>query len=283
MKKLLWPVLVIALLALTYFVFVPVFRGSMSITPVLQAGPLVFRWYGLILAAAILASYFCIRKNSWRFGISPEVVDDFAFWLTLVGILGARIYYVVFNLDYFARNWAETYKIWHGGLSIYGAIISGIIFAYFYSRRKAFGFWQLTDMIVLGLPLGQAIGRLGNFVNQEAFGTPTNLPWKMFIEPLHRPAEFRSFDYFHPAFLYELIADLIIFAVLYRLVGKFKSGTLALAYLMLYSFFRFFIEAIRVDSFIVHGFRVDQIVAFVLFLVAGIVFLAKHRHIDSRA
>lgn len=283
MKKLIWPSLIILFLALIYFIFIPVFSGSLSLSPSLQLGPLVFRWYGLILAAAILVSYFVSRKNAWRFGISPEVVDDFAFWLTLVGIAGARIYYVVFNLGYFSLDWSEAYKIWHGGLSIYGAVLAGLLFTYFYTRRKAFGFWQMSDLIVLGLPLGQAIGRLGNFVNQEAFGTPTNLPWKMFIEPIRRPAEFRSFDYFHPAFLYESIADLIIFVILYRLVGKFKSGTVTLAYLLLYSFFRFFIEAIRVDSFIIQGFRVDQIVAFGVFLVAGIVVLAKHRRIDSAA
>ncbi len=283
MKKIFWPILIILVLALAYFVFIPAFAGSLQISPSLQVGPLVFRWYGLILAAAILVSYFVSRKNAWRFGISPEVVDDFAFWLTLVGIAGARIYYVVFNLGYFSQDWSEAYKIWHGGLSIYGAVLSGLLFTYFYTRRKAFGFWQMSDLIVLGLPLGQAIGRLGNFVNQEAFGTPTSLPWKMFIEPIHRPAEFRSADYFHPAFLYESIADLIIFVVLYRLVGKFKSGTVTLVYLLLYSFFRFFIEAIRVDSFIIEGFRVDQIVAFVVFLVAGIVVLAKHRRIDSAA
>ncbi len=283
MKKIFWPILIIAILALVYFVFIPTFAGSLSISPSLQLGPLVFRWYGLILAAAILVGYLCSRKHAWRFGISPEVVDDFAFWITLVGIVGARIYYVIFNLEYFSRNWAEVYKIWHGGLSIYGAILAGILFTYFYTRRKAFGFWQMSDLIVLSLPLAQAVGRLGNFVNQEAFGTPTDLPWKMYIEPMHRPAEFRNFDYFHPAFLYEALANLIIFVILYRLVGKFKSGTISLAYLMLYSFFRFFIEAIRVDSFIIQGFRIDQVVAFAIFLVAGIVVLAKHHRIDSKA
>ncbi len=266
---------IIAVALLTYFVIIPSFLGSLEIDPILRIGPLTFRWYGLILAASILLGYFVVRKNSWKFGISKNDVDDFSFWVVLISILGARIYYVVFSLPYFLSQPDEIYKIWHGGLSIYGAVLAGIIFAYFYCKKKAYNFWQLADLVALGLPLAQALGRFGNFVNQEAFGIPTNLPWKMFVGLEHRPSEYVQYDFFHPAFLYEGIASVLIFLILYKFLGKLKSGGLFLLYIFAYSLSRFFIEAIRVDSFFLGGFRVDQLIAFVLVIASGIWFYKR--------
>ncbi len=237
--------------------------------PTITLGSFQIHWYGLILAAAILVAYFIIRRNSWRYGIDKSSVDDFAFWLIVVGIIGARIYYVAFSYSYFSRNVSEIYKIWHGGLSIYGAILAGIIFSYFYVRKKAFSFNQLFDLLVLGLPLAQAIGRFGNYVNQEAYGRVTNLPWKIYIET--------DRQYHHPTFLYEALADLMIFFFLWKLKDKVKSGMLGWTYMLLYSLARFFIEPLRMDSFFVTGVRVDQAIALILFVISGSIILRMYR------
>jgi phosphatidylglycerol:prolipoprotein diacylglycerol transferase len=151
-------------------------------------------------------------------------------------------------------------------------LIAGTVFTFFYVRNKAYSFWQLADLLALSLPLGQALGRFGNFVNQEAFGKPTDLPWKMFISEPNRPVQHFDAKYFHPTFLYEAIANILIFFILWRLRRKTSPGRLNLAYLFLYSFFRFFIEGIRLDSIIILGLRVDQVVALLICLVSGFLF-----------
>lgn len=247
---------------LAFFVFAPAFRGELQINPIIQLGNFEIRWYGLTMALAVLVSYFFARKYSWRFGISAQTVDDYSFWAVIVSILGARLYFVLFNLDYFLSRPSEIYKVWHGGLAIYGGILAGLAFTYFYSRKKAFKFSQLFDLMALSLPLGQAIGRLGNFFNQEAYGTTTDLPWKMYVSADNQ--------YHHPAFLYEIILDLLIFGVLFRLMGKTKNGAIGLLYLIMYSVGRFFIEAIRTDSMMFQAFKINQIVAFLLFIICSI-------------
>ncbi len=271
MKKIALPILGVLIVSLlAFFIFIPAFTGRLQVDPSLWIGNFEIRLYGLTLALAIFVSYFFARKNSWRFGVSKEAIDDYSFWAVIVSVLGARIYYVLFTYDYFLQNPAEIYKIWHGGLSIYGGILAGILFTYFYCKGKAFTFNQLFDLIALSLPLGQAIGRFGNFFNQEAYGSITDLPWKMYVSS--------DGQYHHPAFLYESILDLAVFFILYKLMGKTKSGGLGLAYLALYSFGRFFIEGIRVDSFFIRGFRVDQLVAFLLFVISSILLYRRAKN-----
>ena len=220
---------------------------------------------------SILLGFFLARRNSWRFGISLNDIDDLSFWLVIVGLLGARIYYVLFSWDYFSRYPNELYQIWHGGLSIYGAVLAGLVFAYFYSKRKAYTFWQLADVLALSLPLAQAVGRFGNFINQEAYGTPTTLPWKMNVHG----------QFVHPTFLYEAIADVAVFLILRKLLGRVKSGVLTIVYIGTYSLFRFFIEALRTDSFFIFGFRGDQLMAFLLIMACGLMFYRRQLSIEK--
>lgn len=252
------------LLAVSAAALLPtVFSGRLVLPQGFVLGGFSFRWYGLILAASVLIGYAVARSQSWRFGISHKEVDDIAFWVTIVSLISARIYYVLSLWPYFSGHLSEVPKIWHGGLSIFGALIGGAIFLYLYGRNKIYSPGQLFDLAALGLPLSQAFGRLGNFVNYEAFGTPTGLPWKMFVPPAFRPEQFSDAAYFHPAFLYEMIVSLIIFAVLFAMLGKVRRGVIALSYLALYSLGRFFIEGIRVDSAFVGDYRIDQLAAFV--------------------
>ena len=260
--------IVLGFLAIFFF-FIPVFRGDILVSPTIDLGPLNIRWYGLMMATSILVGYFIARKHSWRFGIDANEVDNLAFWLVIVGLIGARLYYVIFAFDYFRESPMEIYKLWRGGMSIFGALIAGLIFLVFYSKSKAYTKYQLLDLVALSLPISQAVGRFGNFFNQEAYGKATNLPWKMYVAA--------SGQYHHPTFLYEALLNLIVFLVLVKMVGKVKSGTIAFAYLILYSLIRFFIEPLRVDSVFIYGFRVDQATAFVLIVIAGIQFLRLNR------
>jgi phosphatidylglycerol:prolipoprotein diacylglycerol transferase len=198
-------------------------------------------------------------------------------------LLGARIYYVAFDWEQYSRNYSEIYKIWHGGLSIYGAIIAGLVFILLYARSKAYSTFQLLDLTALALPLAQAIGRFGNFFNQEAYGLPTNLPWKMFVDAINRPAQYRQSSFFHPAFLYEAIANVIIYIILSKkLMGRVRPGVLAFSYLGLYSAARFFIEGIRLDSSYIHGIKVDQITAVVGVLLAGAMISLLYRQNENK-
>lgn len=271
MKYFYWLTIAILGFVLIYFVLIPSFAGQLNIPAEINLGSFAIKLYGLTMALAILAGYLIARRHSWRYGISPTEMDDVAFWITIVGLLGARVYYVLFEWKFFSNDYTEIYKVWHGGLSIYGAIIAGIIFIYFYTRKKAYSGYQLLDLAALALPVGQAIGRFGNFFNQEAYGTPTNLPWKMYVAAINRPGKYLQYEYFHPAFLYEALWDILIFVFLMKfLVGKVKTGVIAFTYLALYSLGRFFIESIRLDSSYIYGMKVDQITAVIGLLVAGV-------------
>jgi phosphatidylglycerol---prolipoprotein diacylglyceryl transferase len=245
--------------ALIYLFLMPVFRGDIILSPGFDLGGFRLHYYGLIFGAAILASYLVSRAHSWRFGISKDEVDRFAFWAVIVSFICARLYFVIFSWSQFSSV-VDIFKIWEGGLSIFGAIIGGAAFTYIYTRKKAYSYWQLLDAAALGLPLGQAIGRWGNFFNYEAYGKETNLPWKMFVTETE--------NFHHPAFLYESLASLLLFFVLLKYCGRLKSGNLALIYLMGYSVIRFALELIRVDTLLVAGWNVNQAVALVVFVAA---------------
>lgn len=252
-------------------VLIPAFAGNLQIPVEFTVANFTIRIYGLTMALAVLVGYLTARSFAWRFGIGKQEVDDIAFWITIAGIFGARIYYVAFNWSMYAGDWSEIYKIWHGGISIFGAIIAGIIFVFFYARHKAYSPYQLLDLCAISLPLAQAIGRFGNFFNQEAFGLPTSLPWKMYVPELMRPPNFREMNFFHPAFLYEAIASVLIYLILTRfLMIRARPGVLAFSYLGLYSVSRFFIEGIRLDSTFIYGVKIDQIIAILGVLVAGL-------------
>ncbi len=282
MKYFYWASAAVLALVLVYFFFIPAFAGKIAIPSEVGFGNFGIRLYGITFAGAILLGYFVARHNSWRFGISKNEVDDIAFWITIVSLIGARIYYVIFDWQFYSSDYSEIYKIWHGGLSIYGAIISGLIFILIYSRKKAYTSLQLLDLAALTLPLAQALGRFGNFFNQEAFGLPTNLPWKLYVSVINRPPQYKNYSFFHPTFLYEAIWNIIVFFILSKLLrGKVKSGVLAFSYLGLYSLGRFFTESIRLDSAYVYGLKVDQITAVLGLLVAGVAILKLQKKIPK--
>jgi phosphatidylglycerol:prolipoprotein diacylglycerol transferase len=234
----------------------------------LEIGPIIIRWYGFLIASAVLIGVTLSQYLAQKRKINPDLVGDLAIWLVLTAIPCARIYYVVFQWPEYAKHPEDIIAIWKGGIAIHGAIIGGTIAALIFARLKKISIWQLTDVVVPSLALGQAIGRWGNFFNSEAFGRPTNLPWKLFIPPTQRPLEYLNNDYFHPTFVYESIWNLLVFGGLFYLFfwglrhrDRLKIGTLTGIYLIAYSCGRFWIEGLRTDSLMLGPLRIAQIIS----------------------
>ncbi|BAY39745.1 prolipoprotein diacylglyceryl transferase [Nostoc sp. NIES-2111] len=237
--------------------------------PVLvEIGPITIRWYGLLIASAVLIGVSLSQYLAKRRNVNPELLSDLSIWLVIGAIPAARLYYVLFQWSEYAQHPDRIIAIWQGGIAIHGAIIGGTLAALIFAKLKRVSFWQLADLVAPSLILGQAIGRWGNFFNSEAFGRPTNLPWKLYIPIERRPPEFANFEYFHPTFLYESIWDLMVFALLITLffrslAGKprLRVGTLIMVYLATYSLGRLWIEGLRTDSLMLGPLRIAQIVS----------------------
>ncbi len=234
----------------------------------LELGPLTIRWYGFLIACAVVIGVTLAQWLAQRRNLDPDLVGDMVIWLVIGAIPGARLYYVAFEWQNYASRPLDIFAIWQGGIAIHGAIIGGTLAAILFARSQQVSFWQLIDVIAPSLILGQGIGRWGNFFNSEAFGRPTDLPWKLFIPLRNRPPQWSSFEYFHPTFLYESLWNLGVFVVLLSLFfwglrhpGALKVGTLIFAYLILYSMGRFWIEGLRTDSLMFGPLRIAQIIS----------------------
>ncbi|MEQ9487329.1 prolipoprotein diacylglyceryl transferase [Coleofasciculus sp. F4-SAH-05] len=247
-----------------------------------KLGPLTIRWYGLLIASAVLIGVSLSQYLAKRRNVDPNAIADLAIWLVIGAIPCARLYYVLFQWQQYAQRPEDIIAIWKGGIAIHGAILGGLVATIIFARIQKLSVWLLADLVVPSLILGQAIGRWGNFFNSEAFGSPTNLPWKLYIPPQHRPPAYINYQYFHPTFLYESLCNLLIFAVLITLFFRdlkrkphLKVGTLALIYLVGYSAGRIWIEGLRTDSLMVGPLRIAQIVSLVSILLglAGLAWL----------
>ena len=233
------------------------------------------------LISAFFACVFIIRKY-FKDKISLDFFYDLFPIVVISGIFGARLYYVLLSLPYFLKNPAEIFAIWQGGISIQGGIFFGVLAGFLFAKIKKVDFLCLTDALIPALPLAQAIGRWGNYFNQEAFGAPTTLPYALYVEPKFRPLEFINNEYFHPTFLYESVLDFIIFIILFALVKKHKEnakGRIFFLYFILYSIVRFFVEYFRIDSILnIFGVPIAQIVSVIMFLVGiiGIFWINKN-------
>ncbi len=239
-------------------------------------------YYGVIMALAISVG---VLISDWigtkYFALKKETIIDLAPYLIIFGILGARLYYCILNYDFYLRFPTEIIAIRHGGISIHGAILGGAFGLWIYSIRHKLNFLKLCDVSAIGLSIAQAIGRWGNFFNSEAFGSPTNLPWKLYIAPQYRPIPYQDVQFFHPAFLYESILDVIIFVILFAITksGKIKKdGNLALIYLILYSIVRIFVESFRLDSVkYILGIPVAIFVSVGIIIVSAIVLFINNK------
>jgi phosphatidylglycerol:prolipoprotein diacylglycerol transferase len=241
-----------------------------------QIGPIVIRWYGILMATAILVGLWLAHRQARREGLPTDDLLSAAQWAILAGLVGARLYEVAFNWDYYGQYPAKIIAVWEGGLAIHGGLIAGPLVGVWLARRWRLPVLRSLDVVAPPTALGQAIGRWGNFFNEEAFGAPTDLPWKLSISPAHRPPGYTQYEYFHPTFLYESLWDLAVFALLAAWLGprlRGRPGALFFAYVGLYSVGRFAIEALRLDSFWIGSIRVPQLasVVGVLVAVAGLI------------
>ena len=241
-------------------------------------------WYGLFITLGILAALTLTIWLAKHYGLSRDLIFDLSFWLIISGLIGARIYEVFLVWPYYRENPLQIFQVWQGGLAIHGAIIAGLAIIWLFSHFKKINFWKLTAVFVPGLALGQAIGRWGNYFNQELFGRPTAAPWGIPINPLHRPLEYIGSSHFHPTFLYESAACLLIFLILLflniyfikkkSLNLRFYAWSTAL-YMILYSALRFGLEFIRLDETVsIWGWRWPQIISLII-VAASILLIYK--------
>lgn len=213
--------------------------------------------------------------------MDPNFPLDIAPWVALFAIAGARFYYLLLKPGYYLDNPDEALNMRLGGLTVHGALAGGAIALYLYTRHRRERFFAWGDLVVAALPLGQAIGRWGNWANQEAFGEPSELPWAVLIDPLNRPPEFAQVSTFHPTFVYESILNLVIAAILVVVVLKmpvnhfWREGDAIWLYLMLYGSVRFAIESLRTDSLYIGPFPAAYWVSWGLIVAGALAFLAR--------
>ncbi|EAG0273771.1 prolipoprotein diacylglyceryl transferase [Listeria monocytogenes] len=247
-------------------------NGVQPLDPVaIQIGSISVKWYGVIIASAVVIALLLALSEANKRKMDKEIIVDLLIWAIPISIISARIYYVIFEWDFYKNNLGEIVKIWHGGIAIYGALIGAVLTAIIFSRIKKISFWQLADVVAPSLIIAQAIGRWGNFMNQEAHGAETT---RSFLESLHLPdfiinQMYIDGAYYQPTFLYESLWYVLGFVILLIIRRtKIRRGELFLGYVIWYSFGRFFIEGMRTDSLMWGDFRVSQALSLLLIVLS---------------
>jgi phosphatidylglycerol:prolipoprotein diacylglycerol transferase len=257
----------------------------------LHLGPLYIHFYGLILMGGVVAAAYLAEWNAKQHKMNSEFVWDVLFWVVIGGVIGARVWHILtpppsmvaygITTHYYLTHPLDAIAVWRGGLGIPGAIVGGVLALYLVCRRRKENFLAWLDVMAPAIALGQAIGRWGNFVNQELYGAPTDLPWAITIDPANRLPEFTEYSKYHPIFLYESLWSLatVLFLIWLGRVYKksLKVGDLFLVYLITYPTVRILLDFLRLDASEVGGFNANQtLMAVVLVLAAGTLI---YRHI----
>ena len=241
-----------------------------------KIGSIGIRWYSVLILISFIIGYLLVLMRARKRGISGVYVSDISLYLIIFCIIGARLYYCLFNMDYYRNNMLEILMIWKGGLAIHGGIIAGIIVLFLYTKKFNIGFFRMTDIIAPALALGQAIGRWGNFFNQEAYGPATTIAE---LKRLHVPkfvidGMYINGTYHHPTFLYESLACLLIFIIIMiiRNSKHMRDGQVTGIYFIVYGVARYFIEGLRQDSLMLGSYRAAQVVS-LLMVAVGILLI----------
>jgi len=256
-----------------------------------QLGPLFIHYYGLIIMSGAVAAAWLASWQARRRGQDPEFVWDSLSWILVGGVVGARLWHIFtpppsmveqgITVQYYLTHPLDALAIWRGGLGIPGAVIGGGLALLIYSHKRNVPFLMWVDIAAPSVALGQAIGRWGNFINQELYGQPTDLPWGIFIEPHMRVLGYEQYSHFHPTFLYESIWNLANMALLLWLGWKFTErlldGDILLVYLIVYPVGRFLLEFLRLDSAQVAGLNTNQTVMAVVAIVSTSVLIWRHQ------
>jgi len=240
---------------------------------------LPIKWYALFIAFAIIISLFLMLRRARQVKIKEEFILDFFIWGIPAGIIGGRLYYVIFKLDYYLKYPVKIFAMREGGMAIHGTIIGGILVLLFMCRRRDVSFFKMADLTAPALILGQAIGRWGNFINQEAYGGIVSKSYISNFPEFIQKQMYIGGNYYHPAFLYESLWNLFvfIFLILIRKKSFIKKGDILFMYLIGYSVGRFFIEGLRTDSLMLGSIRVAQLISIILIVFSSIVIYLRHR------
>lgn len=263
----------------------------------IKIGPVTIYFYGVLIMLGALAATWLSGVEARRRKINPDIVWDMLPWLLIGGVLGARIWHILtptasfveqgITTGYYLSHPLEALSIWRGGLGIPGAVIGGAIALYIYTRARKMSFATWVDIIAPGLALAQAIGRLGNYINQEVYGAPSNLPWAIFIDPQHRLPEYMDVSRYHPLFAYEALYNLLNMAILLWIGRKFadrlRTGDIFLTYLVIYPVGRFFLEFLRLDPSPVAGVNINQLFMAVVAVIAAIALIIRRRQASKPA
>lgn len=252
-----------------------------------QIGPLQVHWYGIIIASAILVAAVLGTRLAKAKGEDPEEGWSMLLFVVLVAVVGARLYHVIHEWDFYIENPILIPQVWNGGVGIPGAIAGAVVAIWIYTRRKGLNFARWLDIWGTATLLGQAVGRLGNFVNQELYGGPTTLPWGIPIDAEHRIAAYADLNAFpvettrfHPLFAYEAALNLIGLGVLlfvgWRFARRLYAGDIFLMYLMWYSAVRFALEPFRSDNWVIAGVPTAMWLAAITFVAAGALLVYRH-------
>lgn len=253
-------------------------------------GPIRIHFYGILIMLGALAAAWLADLEAKRRNLNREVVWDCLAWLLIGGIIGARIWHILtpppsmvaqgITTMYYLTHPLNMLEVWNGGLGIPGAVIGGAIALLIYTRSHKLNFLQWADVIMPGLALAQAIGRWGNFINQEVYGAPTTLPWAIKIDLAHRLPGYLQYETYHPLFLYESILNVINMGILLWLGRRFpdrlKNGDLLLSYLVMYPTYRFFLEFLRLDASQVGGLNFNQTFMGVIAILAAATLIWRH-------
>ncbi|CAH0136346.1 Prolipoprotein diacylglyceryl transferase [Peribacillus frigoritolerans] len=264
-------------------------QGIQPLNPIaIDLGPIQVHWYGLIIGFGVLLGLIIALRESERRGLDKEIFTDLILFAVPIAIISARIYYVIFQWEYYSQNPGDIIKIWNGGIAIHGALIGSVLTAIVFAKVKKVSFWKLVDIAAPSLLLGQAIGRWGNFMNQEAHGGEVT---RSFLENMHLPEfiinqMYINGTYYHPTFLYESIWNILGVIILLSLRKvNLRRGELFLTYVIWYSVGRYFIEGLRTDSLMLtESLRIAQVISIVLVVVAIalVVYRRVRGHADKR-
>lgn len=256
-----------------------------------QVGPFFIHFYGVIAMLGVLAATWLSFREAKRWGKDPEFIAEVLPWMIIAGVVGARVWHIFtppqsmvesgITTRYYLTHLYEAIAIWKGGLGIFGAVIGGGVALWIYGRIKGENVLRWFDITAPGLALGQAIGRWGNFINQEVYGLPSNLPWAIFIDKLHRLPGYKDVAYYHPLFLYESLWNLLNMAVLLwvgrKYKGQLQAGSVFLIYLVIYGVGRFGLEFLRLDVSTVGGMNANQMFVALLAALAAILLFVLQR------
>ncbi|WP_258832423.1 prolipoprotein diacylglyceryl transferase [Peribacillus frigoritolerans] len=264
-------------------------QGIQPLNPIaIDLGPIQVHWYGLIIGFGVLLGLIIALRESERRGLDKEIFTDLILFAVPIAIISARIYYVIFQWEYYSQNPGDIIKIWNGGIAIHGALIGSVLTAIVFAKVKKVSFWKLVDIAAPSLLLGQAIGRWGNFMNQEAHGGEIT---RSLLENMHLPEfiinqMYINGTYYHPTFLYESIWNILGVIILLSLRKvNLRRGELFLTYVIWYSIGRYFIEGLRTDSLMLtESLRIAQVISIVLVAVAIalVVYRRVRGHADKR-